>query len=129
MEMKESQETVERAFKSLKTRNLGDVIAHKHRSLGFNPILSCSESTTVLDVLDLLKKYDLVALPLHSETLTESRFLGIVSLNDILEWLLFQEAFAVDKKKIESEWFPGLQKLVHNIGKEYHPLLMIIETL
>ena len=114
----QDEEIVQKAFEYLKTRTLGDLIAHKHRTQGFFPILSCAENTSIFEVLELLKKYNLVALPVHSVSLSESRFLGIVSLNNILEWLLFQNAFAFDKKKLESEWFSGVKKLIHNIEKE-----------
>ncbi|KAI9343639.1 hypothetical protein BDR26DRAFT_858451 [Obelidium mucronatum] len=85
-------------YESLNAIPIATLLAHKRSRQPNNialPLISVHQDTPLRDVLKLMADKQLLAVPVYIEStdLKQKKFIGIVSIYDVLAWTVFQKLF------------------------------------
>jgi CBS domain-containing protein len=84
---------------------IASVIAHRRHTTVCRPLISVHQDTSLVSVLLLLKEEGILSVPVYEQALDSGkRFIGIVSLYDILSYTVFQRFF----DDLEKEQMKGM---------------------
>lgn len=91
------QPSINHMFEKLNATKIESLL--QHRSYSRKQLLSVNESSSIGSVLEMMKKNNAIAVPIYKIIPDSSRrkYVGILSVHDILSWAVFQRVFDVLK--------------------------------